>query len=101
MNIVRTALAFCTLISLQVVSPLADAQEVGPGQGDARANAAGTEEPMEEITVLAPPTLRSLNAEVVAAQQAAFDMFNALNDDNDFDTGTPRRLMTSNAPTNK
>ena len=37
------------------------------------------------MTVTAPPSLRSLYAEVVAAQQAAFDMFNAVNDDNDFD----------------
>ena len=85
MRVVRTALAAFALISLQVVSPLADAQEVDPEQSDARASVAGSVEPMEEVTVTAPASLRSLYAEIVAAQQAAFDMFNAVNDDNDFD----------------
>jgi hypothetical protein len=43
------------------------------------------QEPLEEITVIAPQSIRSMYADMVQAQEIAFDLFNSLNEDNDFD----------------
>jgi hypothetical protein len=42
------------------------------------------QEPLEEIIVIAPQSLRSMYADMVAAQEITFDLYNALNDDPDF-----------------
>lgn len=50
--------------------------------------------PIEEVIVRAPRSLRSMQREVERAEDRAFEMFNELNDDDDYDIVCHRELPT-------
>ena len=71
--------------------PAAAGEAAIPAQTGQQGKAAGSdassnqEKPMEEITVIGQRQIFSLRKQVIQAEDHAFEIFNALNDDDDYD----------------
>ncbi len=48
------------------------------------------QEPLEEIVVIGPRSLSSMRAEIIEVENKVFDIFNAVNSDNDYDVSCRR-----------
>lgn len=62
----------------------ATAQELELAEFDELMTISVEQEPIEEVTVVGPRSLRAMNLEVLAAQDVAFDMYNVLIENSDF-----------------
>lgn len=77
----------CALLPSVAWSQAADSDS-GPGQGSTSStgsDAGIAEAAIEEVLVVAPRTLQSLRDELVRAEDRVHELFNALNDDDEFD----------------
>lgn len=72
------------IVTSLLFSLLSHGQEPATQRAEDLQGVAIEQEPLEEITVIAPQSLRSIYSDMVAAQEVTFDLYNALNDDPDF-----------------
>lgn len=66
----------------EIISPGQSLPQVEPMVGDASEN---QEEAIEEITVIGQKLISSLRVQIIKAEDHAFEIFNTLNDDDEYD----------------
>ncbi len=83
-NIFRACAGVVWLLVAVVLCPVLLQQAAIAQEAEADTNAEKSE-PLEEIIVVAPRTLRSMRVEIRRAEDNVLSLFNAMNDDNDYD----------------
>ena len=74
------------LLCAALLPSIAGAQAIAPDEGaPVESSEVGPEAAVEEVVVIGPRTPASLRAELVRAEDRVHELFNALNDDDEFD----------------
>ncbi len=78
------------IIALICISRISYGQEPPLQEADELQAIAVKQEPLEEVIVIAPRSLSSMRAEIIEVENKVFDIFNAVNSDNDYDVSCRR-----------